>query len=187
MPQDTMAPAVATFWQVDSAHTDVEFAVRHLMISTVKGRFGSITGRVAFDPDDPGSLALDVTIPVATVDTRVEQRDQHLRSADFFDADRFPEMHFVGRRVDGDIASNFRLTGDLTIRDVTRPITLEVTAEGRTRDPWGNERLGFRASGQLDRGDFGFTYNQALETGGVLVGETVRITINMELVAASGE
>ncbi len=181
MSQQTLAPVAVTPWQIDTTHTDVEFAVRHLMISTVKGRFADVTGSVSYDPADPASLELDVTIPVATVGTRVEQRDQHLRSADFFDAANHPMITFAGRRVVGDIAGEFKLIGDLTIRGVSREVVLDVTAEGATSDPWGNERLGFSATGAINRTDFGLTYNQALETGGVLVGEQVRISINVEL------
>ncbi len=182
MSTESLAPAALAPWQVDATHTDVEFAVRHLMISTVKGRFSEVTGSVSYDPDQPASLKLAVTIPVATVDTRVAQRDQHLRSADFFDAERFPTITFVGRKVDGDVTGTFRVVGDLTIRDVTREVTLDVTAEGETTDPWGNDRLGFSATGAIDRTAFGLTYNQVLETGGVMVGEQVRISINVELV-----
>ncbi len=181
MSQHTLAPAVVTPWQVDTAHADVEFAVRHLMISTVKGRFAGVTGSASYDPERPSSVKLSVTIPVATVDTRVEQRDQHLRSADFFDAANYPTITFIGRRVEGDVSGQFKLIGDLTIRGVSREVVLDVTAEGATSDPWGNERLGFSATGSINRADFGLTYNQALETGGVLVGEQVRITINVEL------
>jgi len=181
MSQETLAPAALVPWQIDTAHADVEFAVRHLMISTVKGRFADISGSVSYDPEHPASLELSVTVPVATVDTRVAQRDQHLRSADFFDAANYPVMTFTGRRVEGDIAGQFKLVGDLTIRGVSREVVLDVTAEGATSDPWGNERLGFSATGAINRGDFGLTYNQALETGGVLVGEQVRISINVEL------
>jgi polyisoprenoid-binding protein YceI len=175
------APAATTPWQIDTAHTEVEFSARHLMISNVKGRFSNPAGTASFDPRRPAALGLEVTIPVATIDTRNEQRDTHLRSADFFDAEHFPTITFKGKRIDGDIKAQFRLTGDLTIRGVTREITLDVTSEGAGGDPWGNERLGFSATGKLDRKDFGLTWNQALETGGVVVGDTIKIVINTEL------
>lgn len=168
-------------WSIDPAHTEVEFSVRHLMISNVKGRFGNVTGSVEIDESNPASLKLDVTIPIATIDTRSEQRDAHLRSADFFNAEQYPTMTFKGRRVTGNVREGFRLVGDLTIRGVTREVTLDVTTEGRGLDPWGNERVGYSASGKVDRRDFGLTWNQLLETGGVTVGETVKITINTEL------
>ena len=176
-----IAPNAIAAWQIDPAHTEVEFSVRHLMISNVKGRFGNVTGSVDFDPENPGAFALDVSIPVATIDTRLEQRDAHLRSADFFDAEHYPAMTFRGRSVIGDASGDFKLAGDLTIRGVTRPITLDVTTEGHGNDPWGNERVGYSAAGKLDRKDFGLTWNQLLETGGVAVGDTVKIAINVEV------
>ena len=168
-------------WSIDPAHTEVEFSVRHLMISNVKGRFGNVTGHVSFDQQQPERLDLEVVIPIATIDTRSEQRDAHLRSADFFDAEKHPVMTFLGRGIIGNLDQGFKLQGDLTIRGVTRPITLDVTTEGRGRDPWGNERIGFSATGKLDRKDYGLTWNQVLETGGVAVGDTVKITINTEI------
>jgi len=176
-----VAPPAAAPWQIDQAHTELEFSARHLMISNVKGRFSNPTGSVSFDPRKPAAFSLDVTIPIATIDTRNEQRDAHLRSADFFDAEHFPEMTFKGKRIDGDIDGEFRLTGDLTIRGVTREVTLDVTAEGAGADPWGNDRLGFSATTKINRSDFGLTWNQLLETGGVTVSDQIRITINTEL------
>lgn len=173
--------AIDLAWQVDAAHAEVEFSARHLMISNVKGRFSNPAGRLVFDPAKPGAFALDVTIPVATIDTRNEQRDAHLRSPDFFDAEHFPTIHFTGKRIEGDTSKQFRLVGDLTIHGVTREVTLDVTAEGAGVDPWGNDRLGFSASGKVDRKEFGLVWNQILETGGVAVGDTIRIVINTEL------
>lgn len=179
--------AVAAPWQIDAAHTEVEFSARHLMISNVKGRFSDPAGSVAFDPKQPSALELDVTIPVATIDTRNEQRDAHLKSPDFFDAARFPTITFKGKRIDGDILTRFALVGDLTIRGVTREVTLDVTAEGAGSDPWGNDRLGYSATGKVDRKDFGLTWNQLLETGGVAVGDTIKIVINTELMRPKQE
>jgi polyisoprenoid-binding protein YceI len=147
----------------------------------VKGRFCTVAGSLALDDANPDNVALDVKIPVATLDTRAEQRDAHLRSADFFDAEKYPDITFTARRVEGDVYDAFKLHGDLTIRGVTRPVVLDVTLEGRGADPWGNERLGYSASGKIDRRDFGLTWNQALETGGVAVGHDVKIVINTEL------
>jgi polyisoprenoid-binding protein YceI len=175
------APATTAPWQIDTAHTEVEFSARHLMISNVKGRFSNPAGSVTVDPKRPSVLDLEVTIPVATIDTRNEQRDTHLRSADFFDAENFPTITFKGKRVDGDLKGEFKLSGDLTIRGVTRQIVLDVTSEGAGDDPWGNERLGFSATGKVDRKDFGLVWNQLLETGGVAVGDTIKIVINTEL------
>ena len=177
----TMQLERTTAWQIDPSHTDVEFSVRHLMLSTVKGRFGGATGTITLDESAPGDVAMAVSIPVATIDTRFAQRDAHLRSPDFFDAEHHPVMTFVGRRVEGDIGDRFTLVGDLTIRGVTREVQLDVALDGRGNDPWGNERLGYTASGKIDRRDFGLTWNQALESGGVAVGHDVKIQINAEL------
>lgn len=182
---EQVAGATTTTWTIDPAHTNVEFGIRHLMISTVKGRFGQVTGSATVDAADASAISLDVTIGVASIDTRQEQRDAHLRSADFFDVARFPDMRFVGTRIAGDIDAEFTLTGDLTIRDVTHPVVLHVTSEGRVRDPWGNERAGFSARGKIDRRAYGLTWNQALEAGGVVVGDEVKISIDVELTRAA--
>jgi len=183
MTMTTTLPAVAgtTPWQIDPAHTEVEFSARHLMISNVKGRFPNPSGSVSYDPDAPGSLRLDVTIPVAGIDTRNEQRDAHLRSPDFFDVEHFPTMTFKGTRVEGEIGEEFRLVGELTIRGVTREVALDVTTEGGGGDPWGGERLGFSAQGRIRRSEFGLTWNQLLESGGVAVSDEIKIILNVEL------
>ncbi len=170
-------------WQIDPAHSHVEFAVRHLMISTVKGAFGDVRGTVWVDESDARTVLVDVTIQVASIDTRQEQRDAHLRSADFFDAARFPTITFRSRMVEGNHHdSEFSLVGDLTIRGVTREVVLAVSNEGSLTDPWGAERAGFSAQGKIDRTDFGLTWNQVLEAGGVVVGNKVKISIEVELV-----
>lgn len=169
-------------WSIDATHAEVGFAVRHLMISTVRGRFGGVSGTVSFDAQNPAASKVDVTIDANSIDTRQEQRDAHLRSPDFLDVAQFPTLHFVSKKVEGDLNGDFTLSGDLTIRGVTKPITLEATAEGRGRDPWGNERAGFSAKGKFDRSEFGLTWNQALEAGGVVVGDEVKISIDVELV-----
>ena len=179
---EQVAPKTAT-WNLDSAHTNVEFAVKHLMISTVKGRFGDVSGKLTGSIDDPSGFDLEVNIATASIDTRQSQRDAHLRSPDFFDAEKWPAIRFVGKRVVGDVANEFTLTGDITIRDVTREIALDVANEGSVRDPWGTERIGFSAKARLDRRDFGLLYNQALEAGGFLVGDEIRISIDAEFTA----
>ncbi len=176
----SVAPAT-TSWNVDASHTHAEFAVRHLMISTVKGRFGDVQGIVEIDEADLAKSSVDVTIGAASIDTREPQRDAHLRSADFFDAEKFPQITFRSTRIEG-TSESFKVTGDLTIRGTTRSIVLDVTAEGRATDPWGGQRAGFSAKGKIRRSDFGLTWNQALETGGVLVGDDVRIALDVELV-----
>lgn len=178
----TAQPGTVT-WQIDPMHSHVEFAVKHMMISTVKGRFADVKGTVVLDEADLTSGVVDVTLAVASIDTRQQQRDDHLRSADFFDAQRFPTIHFVSKSVarHGD---GFRVVGDLTIRDVTREVTLAVTDEGRGRDPWGKTRAGVSATTKIDRREFGLVYNQTLETGGILVGDEVKISVEAELVQA---
>lgn len=184
----TLEPTIETgtrTWQLDAAHTSVEFAVKHLMISTVKGRFADVNGTLSGDITHPKSFNLDVNIDVASVDTRQGQRDAHLKSADFFDAETFPAIRFIGKRIEGDVQNEFKLIGDITIRDVTRQIELAVTNEGSVKDPWGNDRLGFSARTKIDRRDFGLLYNQALETGGFVVGDEIKISIDAEFTAAA--
>ena len=171
-------------WTLDAAHSNVEFAVKHLMIANVKGRFGDVAGSLTVNPDDPRSVDLDVEIGVTSIDTRQEQRDAHLRSPDFFDALKWPTIRFAGKRTEGDTSGEFKLIGDLTIRDTTREVTLDVTNEGSASDPWGNSRVGFSARGKIDRREFGLTWNQVLEAGGFVVGDDIRISIDAEFTAA---
>jgi len=176
---------IATSWQIDAAHTNVEFAVRHLMISTVKSRFGDVSGTLTLDPNDPTAATAEVTIKTASIDTRQEQRDAHLRSPDFFEAEKYPVITFRSTRIEGDTDAEFLLYGDLTIRGVTRGIVLNVTRDGQGTDPWGGQRVAFSATGKIDRKAFGLTYNQALETGGVVVGDEIKISIDAEFTAAT--
>jgi polyisoprenoid-binding protein YceI len=180
----TQAPAGTTTWKIDPSHSSVEFAVKHLMISTVKGRFADIEGTVHIVDGAPSRSSVTATLKAASIDTRTGQRDDHLRSADFLDAVNFPEITFQSTRVSGD-ASEFTVTGNLTIRGVTKEITLQAQNEGAGKDPWGGERIGFSATTKLDRRAFGLTYNQALETGGVLVGNDVKISIEVEVIKES--
>lgn len=177
--------AGTTTWNVDPAHSNVEFAVKHLMISTVKGRFGDVKGTVTYNESDPSQSRVDIEVGIASIDTRTEQRDAHLRSPDFFHAEQYPTMRFVSRRIEGDITKEFKLVGDLTIKDVTREITLDAEFNGREKDPWGGERMGFEATGKLNRKDFGLNWNQVLESGGWLVGEDIKLSIEVELVKQS--
>lgn len=174
--------ASKTSWTIDPAHTHVEFAVRHLMIATVKGRFADVQGTVLTDDGEPAKNAVEVTIGAASIDTRETQRDAHLRSADFFNVDAHPTLTFKSRRVIDSAGDRFRLAGDLTIAGVTREVVLDVTSNGRGHDPWGGERSAFEATTKIKRSDFGLTWNQALETGGVLVGDEIKISIDAELV-----
>jgi polyisoprenoid-binding protein YceI len=176
----TPATGIST-WTIDPAHTVVEFSVKHLMIATVKGSFGAPSGTVKVREDDLTTAEIDVTIDTTTIDTRQEQRDNHLRSADFFDVERFPSMHFKSTKVErrGD---DYRITGNLTIRGVTKPIVLEAVDEGRARDPWGKDRAIFSATGKIRRSEYGLNWNQALEAGGVLVGDEIKLSIDAQLV-----
>lgn len=179
----TAAPP-KTSWKIDPTHTNVEFAIRHLMIATVRGRFGDVAGTVQLDAENPDASAVDVTINVASIDTRVADRDAHLRSADFFDVEHFPVITFKSRRVTAAGGGDLRVEGDLTIRGVSKPVTLNATEEGRGRDPWGGDRAGFSATTKIRRSDFGLTWNQVLETGGIAVGDEVKISIDLEVVKA---
>ena len=170
-----------TAWKLDPTHTVVEFSAKHLMITTVKGRIADIEGIIYSDEKDFKNSSVEATLKAESLDTRTDQRDQHLRSADFLDVEKFPEIRFRSTRIQGDKQS-FKLTGDLTIRDVTKPITLEVEFGGGTKDPWGGQRVGFSASGKIDRREFGLTWNQALEAGGVVVGNDIKISIEAEAV-----
>lgn len=181
----TVATLAATTWQVDPVHSHVEFAVRHLMITTVKGRFAEVAGTLTGDERDLDHASIELTIAAASVDTREPQRDAHLRSADFFDADTHPAIRFRSTRIAKAGDGRFTISGDLTIRDVTKPITLDVYAGGRARDPWGGERTGFSATTKLNRRDFGLNWNQLLETGGVVVGDEVTVSVELQLVRAA--
>ena len=176
------APSGAkTVWKLDPAHTLVEFSAKHLMISTVKGRIAGVDGVIYIDESEPANSSVEVTLDARTLDTRNEQRDQHLGSGDFLDVEKFPQITFRSTDVQGD-EQNFKLTGDLTIRDVTRPITLDVTFEGQTKDPWGGERVGFSATGKFDRRDYGLTWNVILESGGLTVSNEIKIHLEIEAV-----
>ena len=181
MSTATATPS-ATTWKIDPTHSQIEFAVRHLMITTVKGRFAGVEGTVRIDDANPSAAEVDVRIDVATIDTREPQRDAHLRSADFFDAETYPHITFRSTRSTERRGGEFKLAGDLTIHGVTREVVLDVTEEGRGKDPWGGERIGFSAVTRIKRSDFGLTWNQALETGGVVVSDEVKISLDLELV-----
>ena len=173
-----------TTWTIDPAHTDVSFSVKHLMISTVRGRFADVKGTITLDGTDVTDSRVEAEIAAASIDTRQEQRDAHLRSADFFEVEKYPTIAFRSRRIERIKGDRYRIVGDLTIRDVTREVVLEGTDEGRGRDPWGGERLAFSATTSIDRREFGLTWNQALETGGVLVSNEIKISLDVQAVKA---
>jgi polyisoprenoid-binding protein YceI len=180
LTNDITLTAAAETWSLDPSHTQVGFAVKHLMISNVKGRFPAVTGTVRLTPDEAPDV--DVAIEATSITTGDEKRDAHLRSADFLNADQFPAIRFRGGRIEGNADSKYAVHGDLEIRGARRPVTLYVVNEGRVTDPWGNDRVGYTATTSINRKDFGLTWNLALEAGGVLVGDEVRITIEAELV-----
>src|SRR5579863_6231109 len=172
-----------TQWRIDPAHSAAHFSVRHLMISNVRGEFTKVTGSAQINPADPAKSTVEVTIEAASLNTREPQRDEHLRSADFFDVANHPKISFQSKRVAPLGAENFRLSGDLTIRGVTKEVAFDV--EGPTasvKDPWGNIRAGVTASAKINRKDFGLVWNALTEAGGVVVGDEVKITIEAELI-----
>ena len=176
-----------TTWNLDPTHSLVEFSAKHMMITTVKGRFGDVKGTLAIDEANPDRSTVEVEIATASIDTRVDQRDGHLRSPDFLDVETHPSITFRSRRVEGALAvpgDRFKVTGDLTIRGTTREVTLDATYDGRGKDPWGGERVSFSAETKIDRRDFGLTWNQALETGGILVSNDIKLSIEVQAVKA---
>ena len=166
---------------IDQSHSTVEFVVRHLMISKVRGRFAQFNGEIQLAAGSDIPLAINATIEAASVDTREEQRDGHLRSADFFDVEKYPHLKFVSRRIEG-TPDDIKVYGDLTIHGVTREVVLKGEYEGRGADPWGGQRVGYSAHTNISRKDFGLSWNAALETGGVMVSDEVRIELNVEAV-----
>jgi polyisoprenoid-binding protein YceI len=168
-------------WKIDPAHSTVGFTARHLMVSKVRGSFASYSGSITVGPTLEASSA-EVTIEAASIETRDAQRDAHLRSADFLDAEHFPTLHFRSTNIAQTGPSTGTVTGDLTIRGVTRPVELDVELLGVVTDPWGGRRLGVVATGEIDREAFGLTWNVALEAGGVVVGRKVRLEIEAEAV-----
>jgi polyisoprenoid-binding protein YceI len=173
-------PAAGSY-ALDPSHSQVGFAVRHVMVSKTRGRFSDFAGTVEIG-ENPLESSVAVTIQTASIDTRDEQRDGHLRSGDFFDAEAFPTMTYESRSVRKVGEGRYIVDGDLTIKGVTKPVPLELNFEGGAADPWGGVRIGFSAKAELDREAFGLTWNQALETGGVLVGKKVSIEIEAEAI-----
>ena len=175
-------PALAQTWTADPAHSTVGFQVRHMMISNVKGSFDKFAATVEGNPADPSTAKISATIEVATVNTREPKRDDHLRSGDFFDAAKFPQMTFTSTKVEKVSATKAKVTGNLTLRGVTKPVTLDVEYTAPVKSPWGQTVVGANATGKINRQDFGVAFNKALEAGGVLVGDEVTIQLELELV-----
>ncbi len=168
-------------WTIDTAHSAVEFSVKHMMVSTAKGRFTQFNGEVFFDDANPHLTEIDVTIQTSSVDTHDEKRDGHLKSAEFFDAATYPTMTFKSTKVEQLDKENYRVTGDFTLHGVTKPVVLEVEHAGVNKNPWGVTVAGFSAKTSINRKDFGLNWNVALEAGGMLVAEKVNINLEVEL------
>jgi polyisoprenoid-binding protein YceI len=169
-------------WKIDPAHSQITFSVRHMMISNVRGRFEQFDGQFDMDEEQPERSTVDVRIEAASINTRDPNRDNHLKSPDFLDAANYPYLTFQSRRVERTGPNTARLIGDLTVRGITRAVTLDVEYTGQARSPWGTISAGFSARTKINRKDWNLTWNQVLETGGVLVGEDITIDIELELV-----
>ena len=172
-----------TTWKIDPSHSAARFTVRHLVVAKVHGAFTRWSGEIQLDDQDVRRSSVRVELEAASIDTREEKRDAHLRSADFFDADNHPTLTFTSTEVVAEAGKVTKVNGDLTIRGVTRPVTLEVEELGRAKDPWGGERVAYEAKTRINRSDFGLTWNMALEAGGVLVGDKIDITLEVQAVA----
>jgi polyisoprenoid-binding protein YceI len=181
----TAPQTTTTTWNLDPVHSVAEFKIKHMMISNVKGQFTGITGVLTLDENDIAGSRVEATVNASTINTREAQRDTHLKSADFLGVEQFPTLSFRSTQVKRTGDDELAVTGDLTIHGVTRQVTFQVegpTAAGK--DPWGNTRIGLSATTKINRKDFGLTWNAALETGGILVGEDVTITLDLEFVKA---
>jgi len=170
----------AATWQIDPKHSVVEFAVKHMMFSTVKGRFSDVGGTIVYDATDPSRSTVEVEIDAASIDTHESQRDAHLRSAEFLEVETYPTITFKSTRVDATGAARLRVIGDLTMHGVTREVALDASFLGSGTNPYGQVVAGFSATGELNRKDYGLNWNAALEAGGVLVGDTVKIAFEIE-------
>lgn len=169
-------------WAIDNSHSEIGFSVRHMMLSTARGVFGAFSGTVDFNEATPAASKVDVTIDTTSINTRDEKRDGHLKSPDFFDVEKYPTITFKSVSVETTSATTGKLHGNLTIKGVTKPVVLEVEYLGQAKAPWGTTSAGFSAKTSINREDFGLVWNAALETGGVLVGDKVTITIDLEIV-----
>jgi len=171
-------------WAVDVSHSAIDFSVKHMMIAKVKGSFHSFEAQISADPADLTTADIAFQIDLSSVDTRNGDRDAHLKSADFFDVENHPKLLFKATKIVSKGDGEYEVTGDVTLHGVTRPETFAVTYEGAGKDPWGNEKAGFSATGSLKRSDYGLTYNAVLETGGVLIGDEVKVSIEIEAAKA---
>jgi polyisoprenoid-binding protein YceI len=172
-------------WALDTAHSGISFSVRHMVVAKVRGRFGTWTGNVELDEADLTRSRVEVEIDAGSIDTGVAQRDQHLRSKDFLDVEQFPTLRFRSKRIENVRGDRLDVIGELTLHGVTREVTLAVERGGQAKDPWGNQRTGFSATTSILRSDFGLTWNQALETGGVLVADRIDIELDVQAVQSA--
>ena len=172
-------------WNIDTTHSGVNFSVRHMVIAKVRGRFTRFSGTLTGDASDLTKATLVAEVDADSIDTNMADRDAHLRSPDFFDAASFPKLSFSSTRIERSGDGQYKAHGDLSIRGVTKPVVFDLTIHGQAKDPWGNERVAFTLESAVDRSEFGLRWNQALETGGVLVGERVAIEIEAEAVRAA--
>jgi polyisoprenoid-binding protein YceI len=175
-------PAAAESWSIDASHSTVGFSVRHMMVTNVKGSFGKFTAKVDGSPADPVAAKISATIEVASVDTRDVKRDEHLRAPDFFDAAKFPEMTFASTKVEKTSATTAKMTGNLTLRGVTKPVVLDVEYTSALKNPWGKTVVGASATGKINRKDFGVNWSKSLDGGGLVVGDEVTIQLDLQFV-----
>jgi len=179
--------ASASEWTVDKAHSSIGFTVSHMVISKVPGKFTDFDGAVTFDPAHPADGSVSFTIQAASISTDNEKRDSHLKSADFFDVEQYPEFTFVSTKVDPGDKNHYQITGDLTMRGVTREVTFDAVLNGVVDDPWGNTKAGFSATTTINRQDFGVNWSKTLDTGGLVAGNDVDITVELELTETKAE
>ncbi|MEJ7900704.1 MAG: YceI family protein [Thermomicrobiales bacterium] len=176
----TETATTTTVWTIDAVHSSVDFSVKHMVFATAKGRFSDVKGTIALDSEKVANSTVKVEIAADSVDTRDAKRDEHLKSADFFDAETYPTLAFTSTKVESAGGSNLAVTGDLTIHGVTKQVVLETEFNGQGTNPWGQGVISYTAHAKINRKDFGLSWNSALESGGVLVGEDVKIAIEIE-------
>ncbi|MEV0094129.1 YceI family protein [Streptomyces sp. NPDC050738] len=185
LPVDPALAALTGDYTIDPAHSSIGFTVRHAMVTNVRGSFGGHEGTLHLDGADPSRSTASIDVSIETIDTGIADRDGHLRSADFFDAEKFPQMTFRSTQAEQLGGDAYRITGDLTIKDVTKPLAIDLEFNGTATDPYGNERVGFEGSATILRSDWGLTWNAALETGGVMVSDKVKLTFDISAIKAA--
>ncbi|MER5890950.1 YceI family protein [Streptomyces sp. NPDC001941] len=184
IPVDPALAALTGDYTIDAAHSSIGFTVRHAMVTNVRGSFGEHEGALHLDGGDPGKSTATIDVKIASIDTGIGDRDNHLRSGDFFDAETYPLMTFRSTQAEQLGGDKYRITGDLTIKDVTRPLSIDLEFNGTATDPYGNQRVGFEGSAEILRSDWGLTWNAALETGGVMVSDKVKLTFDISAIKA---